>query len=477
MRRAQQHAVIVGGGASGVLLAVHLLKKSSSPLNVTLIEKRPSVGRGVAYSTSNPDHLLNVRAHNMSAFPDEPNHFSQWIAARRTRSSNDTPSALESSSFVPRGLYGDYVAGLIEPYIGAGANGRSLEVMTGECISLAENAGGVSARLSDGRSLEADLAILATGHPETEIGARCFADPWTPPAEAGIKPDDTVFILGTGLTMVDYVMALQLAGHRGPIIAMSRRGLLPKPHRPVKPFPLGPADIPTGASAAELARWLHICARTHIGRGGDWRSVVDGLRPYTQSLWQAFSAADRRRFLEHARAWWDVHRHRMAPAAELRIKAAVDAGQLTIVAAKTCGIDLSGEGAVVHFRRRGVTTLESVWVSKIVECKSSSDLAPKNTSPLLHGMLADGTVRPDALGIGLDVTDDCAVRSRSGTVSERIYAVGPLTRAAFWEITAIPDIRTQCAKLAATLIDRLSVDWHRFAKPPSAEDKTRAPDP
>ena len=76
--------IVVGGGASGVLLAVHLLRHRPEGLIVTLVERRPELGAGIAYATRHPDHLLNVRASNMSAFPDDPGHFSRWLAARAT---------------------------------------------------------------------------------------------------------------------------------------------------------------------------------------------------------------------------------------------------------------------------------------------------------------------------------------------------------------------------------------------------------
>src|ERR1700680_3164424 len=78
---AGRHVVIVGGGASGVLLACHLLRSLSENIRVTLIERNPAIGRGIAYSTVDPAHLLNVRAANMSAFADDPDHFWQWLQA------------------------------------------------------------------------------------------------------------------------------------------------------------------------------------------------------------------------------------------------------------------------------------------------------------------------------------------------------------------------------------------------------------
>jgi uncharacterized NAD(P)/FAD-binding protein YdhS len=132
-----------------------------------------------------------------------------------------------------------------------------------------------------------------------------------------------VLILGTGLTMADYVLSLLRDDHRGPIIAMSRLGLLAKSHRRVPPMRIENTEIPFGASISQLLRWFRGRVRAHVAEGGDWRSAIDGLRPYTQRLWRDLPLASKRRFLEHARAWWDVHRHRMAPEAEARITHAV----------------------------------------------------------------------------------------------------------------------------------------------------------
>src|SRR5215468_2920814 len=84
-----------------------------------------------------------------------------------------------------------------------------------------------------------------------------------------------------------------------------------------------------------------------------WQKVATGLRPYTQRLWQEFPLSSKRCFLEHARAWWDVHRHRMAPEVETRLTWALEAGRLATVAAKVTDIEPNADGALVRYRRRG----------------------------------------------------------------------------------------------------------------------------
>ena len=102
-------------------------------------------------------------------------------------------------------------------------------------------------------------------------------------------------------------------------MAMSRRGLLPRGHRLVQALAISRTDVPFGESPSKILRWLRKLVETQAAQGGDWRSAIDGLRPFTQELWRRLSVPARRSFLEHARAWWDVHRHRMAPEVEGRI--------------------------------------------------------------------------------------------------------------------------------------------------------------
>jgi uncharacterized NAD(P)/FAD-binding protein YdhS len=449
-RDTQRHVIIVGGGASGVLLACHLLRRATSSLRVTIVEKRAEVGRGIAYCTANPDHLLNVRAANMSAFPDQPDHFWHWLCARESTPRDKVTWAPCSDPFcfVPRRIYGDYIASLIEPLLSNGGRPGRLHVIQGECVAIDETRSGVAVALADGSSHFGDFAVLATGHEAPAPCSGCYADPWTDPADAGIPLDASILILGSGLTMVDYVLSLVLAGHRGPIVAISRRGLLPNAHRRSEPFHIDAADVPFGAGLADLLRWCRKLVRSHAARGGDWRDVIDGLRPFNQQIWQRLSVSARRRFLEHARAWWDVHRHRMAPEVEARIAATIAAGGLTVIAGKLSAVEPNASGALVRYRRRGKRAVETMQVAKVIECRGIATNPQETTNPALRSLFDHGLARLDPLKIGIDVMSDCAVVDQSGVPSGRLFAVGPLTRAAFWEIVAVPDIRNQCEALA-----------------------------
>ena len=434
--------IIIGGGASGVLLACHLLRDPAVNLCVTIIEKRPDVGRGIAYGTANPHHVLNVRTSNMSAFADVPDHFWKWLAKNNIAGCRQLSDPF---CFVPRTLYGRYIASSMEPLQSAGR----LEIVQGECVGIRESESGVVTMLADGSAHASQIAVLATGYERQDVGREdCLVDPWTAPSDAGIARNAAVLILGTGLSMVDYVLSLIHAGHQGSITAISRRGLLPRAHRRVEALAINKAEIPLGASAVSLLCWFRNFARHTEARGGDWRSVIDGVRPFTQQIWQKMPLAAKRRFLEHARAWWDVHRHRMAPEIAARVSQVVAEGRLTIIAGKVQSLERKGSCVDVIYRRRGAQRTDSVRVANIIECKGIASNPIDTTNLVLRSLIDQGLARADPMQIGIDVTEACAIVGHSGKPSKRLFAVGPLTRAAFWEVVAIPDIRVQCAQLA-----------------------------
>lgn len=445
--RAARHAIIIGGGASGVLLAYQLLQNPDSDFRVTLIERRPEIGRGLAYHTGNPEHLLNVRVANMSALPEDPEHFWRWLTLRA-----DGPPWPDPYCFVPRSIYGDYLASLIEPLASNQGVSRRLVIRRGECVEVGESPTTVTVTLADGTCHVGDVAIFATGHDTAASNLPGHADPWATPSTTGVGKDASVLISGTGLTMVDYVLSLLRDGHRGQIIAMSRRGLLAKAHRRVESIRIEASDVPFGTDASRLLRWFRERIDVCTAGDGDWRSVIDAVRPFTQRLWQELPHSSRRRFLEHARAWWDVHRHRMAPEVEMRIEQALTDGRLTLMAAKIVDIEPNTAGALVRYRRRGQNVISTIQIGIIVDCTGIVRNPLATTNPALRSLFDRGLARADPLHIGIEIAADCAIVDRSGRSSRRLFAVGPLTRAAFWEIIAIPDIRNQCAELAKQLI-------------------------
>jgi uncharacterized NAD(P)/FAD-binding protein YdhS len=452
---------IVGAGFSGSLLALHALRSTPAGTDVLLIERARRFGQGLAYGTGNANHLLNVPAAGMSAFPDRPTDFLDWLQTQPAW------QGATATSFVPRHAFGAYVRELLTAELRRPDIASRLVLVRGTAEAIVPDGDRLAIRLDRDRTRTADLAVLATGNfppapprvaDPTFYDSPLFrADPWDPAALEGLDPKAPVLLIGTGLTAVDMVIALLDHGHTGPITALSRRGLLPKSHR-IGPRP-PPGDTPSfPARVLPLLRTLRAAARAAEADGGSWHGVVDSLRPFTQDLWQALPPADQAAFLRHLRPWWDVHRHRMAPAVADRIAAARAAFQLGICAGRIQSFEpRTPERVEVRFRARARDggAQESVVVARVINCSGPSCDYDRTTDPLLRDLLDRGLARPDPLKLGLDVTATCALHEASGAVSRRMFAVGPITKGRFWEMTAVPDLRRQCDTLATHLASLL----------------------
>lgn len=445
MSAAGLNVIIVGGGASGALLAISLLR-APRPMTVTIVESRPLLARGFAYGEAAPFHLLNVRAANMSAHQDEPDHLLEWLDRK-----GDVPGVTGGGSFrfVPRRIYGDYLAEQLDASARAG---QGLQRIQGEAISLTRTGRGISIGLRDGRRIEGDIAVIATGYAlRSPSGFARELASWTPFASSSLTGLEHVLILGTGHSAVDHVQLLIAAGYKGKITMLSRHGFLPAVHHRVEPAAIDAQDIPFGARMSEVWRWVRQYAAAVERKGGDWRSVLDGLRPRAQALWQSLSVEEQRRFIRHARAWYDVRRHRLAPSIGATLERLTDSGRLEVVSGRLLSVTETDEGAVVAYRRRGTRVEQALTVQGIIECVGF-DLNPRSgRNPLLLDLLAKGLAQEGPHGLGLSVSSACAVVDTSGRPATDLYAIGPLTRGQFWEVVGLPDIRQQCAGLALEL--------------------------
>ncbi len=159
-----QHIAIIGGGFSGTMAAVNLARLSPAPLRVTLLNPGSPAGRGIAYGTRRPEHLLNVAARNMSALADHPNHFLEWLRTRTEYA--DVPEAELRETYLPRRVYGDYLRGLLQHYARPVDPGSRVELvpLDAEVLALEPAGAGTRLRLADGTSLDADKVVLATGN-------------------------------------------------------------------------------------------------------------------------------------------------------------------------------------------------------------------------------------------------------------------------------------------------------------------------
>lgn len=436
--RPADHSIIIGAGFSGTLMAINLLRHGAP--KVTLIEQVPErLGRGLAYGAAHSEHLLNVRAANMSAFPDDPAHFAQWLRAR---------DGGKAAGFASRRTYGAYLTEMLDA-AGAAAGDR-LAIVEDEVVTVTARSGRVE--LAAGRVLQGDAVILAPGNlPPPTPGMLAplrppvyLSDPWAQPIGDGLENSDTVLLIGSGLTAVDCVLTLDQAGFRGRIVALSRRGLAPHVHddTPAPPrLPQRPRE-----------RGSHLVTKVRArAREIGWRGAVDELRPYTQDIWRDASQAERARMLRHLRPYWDVHRHRIAPDVAARLEQMRQEGRLSVRAGRISHAEQHQDEAEILWRPRGGDASVALTTRRIVNCTGPLGDLQKTRSQLLACLLDRGEIRPDALGIGIDVDRMGRALRSDGKANAALFVVGPMTRGAHWEIVAVPDIRRQVWDLARQL--------------------------
>jgi uncharacterized NAD(P)/FAD-binding protein YdhS len=443
---------IIGAGFSGTLLALHLLERGPENLTILLIERAPGFGRGLAYGTRDSNHLLNVRVGNMSAFADRPRHLEQWLAERREG------ELAHSGAFITRRVYGDYLGSLIRGAVTRSPGAERLLLIHDEAVGLAQTPAGVRLTLAMGSQLMADAVVLAVGNlppspprglDVSALSQRAYApDPWADGALDDLDDQAPVLLLGSGLTMVDLVLSLDGRGHRGPIAALSRRGLSPRRHDGLAPPAVEAPKVPH-LPLSGLLSWH----RDRVSRLG-WREAVDALRPLTQSQWAEMSDEKRRRFLRHLRPWWDVHRHRMAPQVADRIETLRAVGRLTIAAGRLLTVALQGEDVEVTWRPRGALRDEVFSFARVINCTGPGGDVGR-AGPVVRRLIEGGLGRVDPLGLGLEVDGGCRLIRADGSSDPRLYAVGPITKGSFWEIVAVPDIRNQVAEVASHIVTTL----------------------
>ena len=441
MRLSERPTVaVIGGGFSGLMTALHLLDRPDGP-RVRLVEPRPGVGRGAAYAPRNAGHLLNVRAANMSAWPDRPSHFVNWLE-------QDGEGA--AAAFVSRARYGAYLQAMLHARTQAGEAGR-LILDADAATGLAPADHGWSLRLAMGRTLRADAVVLAVGNlpphapaelsPDALASPAYVADPWSDALER-VPDEGLVVLMGAGLTMVD--VALRLCAERPALqlLAISRRGLLPRRH-----LLAGPDASPWSPLAPDTPRGVLRELRER-SRREDWRRVVDGLRPRVQELWRGWSLAERKRFLRHLRPWWDVHRHRLAPEVASGLDHLTASGRLRLCAGRLERVSAAEGGLEVTWRPKAARVAQRVRAAALVNCTGPNGDLARSGDPLLLDLQRQGLVRPDACRLGLEVDAHGRLIGAAGQPHPALFAVGPVTRGGFWEITSVPDIRVQAADCA-----------------------------
>ncbi len=446
---------IIGAGFSGCALATELARAAPQGVDIQLVGVADTYGRGVAYGEARPEHLLNVRARDLGATADHPGEFADWLSLTdRAR-----------TTFLPRLVYGEYLHSRLLAAQQLSLAG--LNRIEQEAIAIEREGTAFRVHLADGSDFLSDRVVLTVGalppQPLPGIGPRLavhpsyIAWPWQNGLDGvgaidHIEPTRRVLIIGTGLTMADVVATLHRRGHRGPITALSRHGLLPQSHadEPGEPIALPPTVL-HAINAHDLPALVRsLRALTPIVP--DWRSLIDALRPYLQGFWHGLPHEQRARFLRHLRSHWEVLRHRLAPALSRELEELRTRGRLRVRAGRLLRARRTSDAVEVLIRERGFAHASREEFDVVIRATGFDTDVERTSHPLIAQLRESGSITPDRLGLGIEASPRFEALDGNGSPVRGLYALGPLLRAQWWEITAVPELRVAARTLARQLL-------------------------
>jgi uncharacterized NAD(P)/FAD-binding protein YdhS len=451
---ASYDVAIIGGGFSGTMVAVNLARLSSGKLNIALIDRNPAPALGVAYGTTDPQHLLNVRAGQMDAFAHESEHFLKWLHQQSDFQHYD------ASSFVPRMIYGQYLQDILQKTCTQYPN---LSVLKLDIRDIKKSQDDVFEFTAPGVTQQAKSIVLALGNfpPGEKTGDVKAKNPyaaevWQRLAEAG-----DVLIIGTGLTSLDLVTTLARTKKEGVIHLLSRRGLLPRVHIPPNPYPpfIDADHLPT--TALGLYRLVKKEIRQANQKNIPWQNVVDAMRPFNQRLWENLDAHEQKRFLRFLRPYWDTHRHRCAPEVMAVYEKLQSEDRIILHRGHIIAQENGPKNIDITWRPSGTSTPETFAVRHVVNCTGSQADIRKLDDTLVQNLLAHDLITPDKLRIGIATSPNYQTLNADNQTVAKLYALGSLLKGRLYESVAVPELRVQAYDVAKTIIDN-------FSQPPTA---------
>jgi len=453
------HIVIIGGGFCGTMTAVNLFAKAKGPLSISLFNCGYPENKGIAFHTYSEGHVLNVPCQNMSAYPNDPNHFLNWC---KSGNKVEIPEDELPGKFLSRNLYGKYLDEIFKDALKQKSELINFEIIREEVIDIEKSEEHYVIQSVSGKKVNANKVVIATGnHPPSHPplsnksfvdSPRYFANPWQENAVSNTEPNETILIIGTGLTMVDVVLGLTEKQFKGKIIALSPNGyniLSHKKHHPQRKI-LDELEPPFDLT--NLFRLFYKHVRDARLRGESGETVVDAVRSHTQIIWQQLSLEDKKRFMAHVRHLWGVARHRLPSEIHKQIQEMIAQNNLQVLAGRINEITVSLNNLIVDISLRGGNKIQTLKVQRIINCTGPLTDISKFQSPLYANLLTKKIIRPDEMKLGIEATAEGRIIDHDGNESKSIFTLGSLLKGKLWESTAIPELRKQAERVAELLL-------------------------
>lgn len=452
----QKRIAIIGAGFSGMMTATHLIKNKIKA-DIYLFDENPNVGRGVAYSPYSNKQLLNVVAGKMSAFPDHPNHFVEWVLKQPSHNSLDRNMIF--NAFLPRALYGKYLEKLWEAAKQeATYYGIEIHVIQDRVTELDYKNNKSEIHTVSGFNAKFDACVIATGNQlpgNPDIAdvsfyksKRYFQNPWEIQAVKGLS-SDSVLILGNGLTMVDTVIGLLEEGFNGKIISLSPNGfnILPHRHNGMVYEQLN-KELSGVDNLKDLVRLVYSHVRLVRTFGLTAEPIIDALRPHVHRFWRQFTTEEKKLFLKNYRHLWGVARHRIPMHIHDKIQRLQIDGRLQILAGKIQNLKDVGDCIDVTFTNKESVSLH-LKVSRVINCTGPESDLDKLGQHFLKIAKDRGILVQDELKLGIQThVSDFRVKNKHGKPQSGLYTLGANLRGELWESTAVNELRQQSKELA-----------------------------
>ena len=479
-----KRVVIVGGGFSGSSVAVQLVRRSATALDITVIEPREHIGGGLAYSSDEPDHRINGQPGMHSLDPADPGMFARWCDANGALAADPEARLPNNTTFMRRSVFRRFLQEAVAEHA-TWPSGSAIRHLRDRAIDVAPRGSALAVATAGGGAVDCDMLVLAPGHTRARLPAtfgagfashaRVIVDPLAAPRLPSLAPDERVLVLGNGLTAYDMVSTLLTAGHRGPIGVVSRRGLRPQAQRPppapgAAPLPpmlerlaASPEPFIRAAGAPPSVRALLHALRQRIrevGRSGEsWDASFDHLRDMVGQVWPTMAVAERQRFFRQLRPWYDSHRFRIAPQNAAIVGAAEQRGQVKFHAASLLHVESDNQHAPLRIalRARGERQARVLAYDRVINC-TGVDATHPSTLPLYAALLGRGMLSVDPSGVGLAVDARYRAIMRNGQAAERLRVVGPPTLGARGDPLGSAFIAIQAYNMIADVLAVLDSD-------------------
>jgi len=390
--------VIIGFGFSGLAFLASFVKNctASSITDIDIFEKSDNLARGLAYSTNDLDHLLNVPAYKMSIFEDTPDDLMQWFLQNGYN--------YDKNAFIPRLIYGQYLESVFNDTLNlAKRKNITINIYHKEIKNIEKVNNGFIIFETFYNKVIYTCGNFAKQIPNT---ISCFHEK----AITSIMSKD-VMIFGTGLSMIDVCLTLNKNIHIKNITAISRNAKLQSIHKPEYfDIKIDPTITLNDVKNLKLSDIIHKF-RISLNKHEDWRIGFDSIRPISQNLWMGLDMKDKKKFLTKILSFYSKCRHRIPPMQMGVINRMLENGKLKIM-----------KGNYKDFIKLEIPKINCLGIEMNVK---------KIQNELLHNLISNNILKIHETNFGI-----------SSNITN-FHVISPLLIGELGEIIAVPELRKQ----------------------------------